>query len=88
MMERVEQEIIVKNPQGLHARPAALFVQIASEYDVSVEIEKDNRRVDGKSIIAILSLGINRGAKIKLIIEGKEANLAFQELRRFLEKND
>ncbi|OQX82194.1 MAG: hypothetical protein B6D56_00345 [Candidatus Omnitrophica bacterium 4484_70.1] len=87
-MERVEQEIIVKNPQGLHARPAALFVQIASEYDVSVEIEKDNRRVDGKSIIAILSLGINRGAKIKLIIEGKEANLAFQELRRFLEKND
>jgi len=87
-MERVEQEIIVKNPQGLHARPAALFVQIASEYDVSVEIEKDNKRVDGKSIIAILSLGINKGAKIKLIVEGKEASLAFQELRRFLEKND
>lgn len=84
----MEKEIIVRNPQGLHARPAALFVQIASEYDVSVAIEKDGKVVDGKSIIAILSLGINKGARIKLTVEGKEASLAFHQLRRFLEKND
>jgi len=86
-MERIEKEVVVNNPQGLHARPAALFVQIAQGFDSSVKLEKDGRIVDGKSIIAVLSLGINKGAKVKLIIEGEDAKEAFSQLKNFLEKD-
>jgi len=86
-MERIEKEVIVNNSQGLHARPAALFVQIAQGFDSSVKLEKDGRIVDGKSIIAVLSLGISKGVKVKLIIEGEDAKEAFSQLKNFLEKN-
>lgn len=86
-MERIEKEVVVNNPQGLHARPAALFVQIAQGFNSSVKLEKDGRIVDGKSIIAVLSLGINKGAKVKLIIEGEDAEEAFSQLKNFLEKD-
>ncbi len=87
-MDKVEKTIVVKNPNGLHARPAALFVQIASKYDASVRLEKDGEVVDGKSIIAILSLGINKGSEVKLIVEGKDAKEAFLDLKKFLEKGN
>ena len=87
-MERIEQEVVINNPQGLHARPAALFVQIAQGFDSSVKLEKDGRIVDGKSIISVLSLGANKGAKVKLIVEGEDAKEAFSQLKSFLEKND
>jgi phosphocarrier protein len=87
-MERLEEQIIVDNPHGLHARPAALFVQIAGKFDSSVMLEKDGELVDGKSIIAILSLGVNKGMGIKLIVEGLDAMQAFKELKNFLEKNN
>jgi len=86
-MEKIEQEVIVNNPHGLHARPAALFVQIANEFNSSVHIEKDGEVVDGKSIIAILSLGVNHGMKIKLVIEGRDAAHLWDKLRDFLENN-
>ena len=86
-MERIEQEVVINNPQGLHARPAALFVQIAQGFDSSVKLEKDGRIVDGKSIIAVLSLGISKGVKVRLIIEGEDAKEAFSRLKNFLEKN-
>lgn len=87
-MEKVEREVIVTNRHGLHARPAALFVQIANKFDSSVMLEKDDELVDGKSIITILSLGINTGTKVKLIIEGSDANQAVDELTNFLENSD
>jgi len=87
-MERIEEEIIIGNPHGLHARPATMFVQIARKYDSAVEILKDSDRVDGKSIIAILSLGADRGSKITLMIEGYDAKEAFNELKSFLEVRD
>ncbi len=86
-MERIEKEVVVNNSQGLHARPAALFVQIAQGFDSSVKLEKDGRIVDGKSIIAVLSLGISKGVKVRLIIEGEDAKEAFSRLKNFLEKN-
>lgn len=86
-MEKIEQEIIVNSAHGLHARPAALFVQIANEFNSSVHIEKDGEVVDGKSIIAILSLGVNYGMKIKLIIEGSDAAEVLDKLRNFLENS-
>jgi phosphotransferase system HPr (HPr) family protein len=83
-MERIEEKIIVNNPHGLHARPAALLVQIANKFDSSVMLEKDGETVDGKSIIAILSLGVNSGAALNLIIEGIDAKEAFTEIKEFL----
>ena len=86
-MERIEQEIIIKNKQGLHARPAAVFVQIANKYESSVGIERDGDIVDGKSIIAILSLGASEGSKIKLVLEGEDSQEAFVALKEFLEND-
>jgi phosphocarrier protein len=87
-MERIEEEIIITNRQGLHARPAAVFVQIANKFDSSVRLEKDGEVVDGKSIIAVLSLGASKGTKIKVILEGFDAQDAFLELKEFLGKDD
>jgi len=87
-MERVAQEIIIHNPQGLHARPAAIFVQIANKFDSSVKLEKDGEAVDGKSIIAVLSLGASKGTKVVLIVEGEDSTDALNELRGFLERED
>lgn len=87
-IEKIEQKILVKNHHGLHARPAALFVQKAKSFDSSVTLEKDGEAVDGKSIIGILSLGINQGVSIKLIVEGDDSQKAFEELRKFLEENN
>jgi len=85
-MERIEEEIIVSNPHGLHARPAALLVQIANKFDSRIMLEKDGEIVDGKSIIAILSLGVNCGASLKIIIEGADANEAIGEIKEFLRR--
>lgn len=87
-MERIDQKIIVHNPNGLHARPAALFVQIANKYNACVKLEKNGEVIDAKSIIAILSLGINKGAEVRVIVEGEDAQEAFSELKEFLEKSD
>lgn len=87
-MERIEEQIVVNNPHGLHARPAALLVQIANKFDSSVMLEKNGEFVDGKSIIAILSLGVNKGMEVKLIIEGVDAKEALRELKDFLQKSD
>ena len=87
-MDKIEQEIVVNNIHGLHARPAALFVQIANKFDSAVQLEKDGDTVDGKSIIAVLSLGVTNGTKIKLMLQGDDADEAFVELKEFLEENN
>ncbi len=83
-MERFEEKIIVNNEHGLHARPAALFVQITNKYDSTVRLRKDDEIVDAKSIIGILSLGVQKGSQITLIVEGDDAEEAFKELKDFL----
>ena len=85
-MEKIKEEVIVINPHGLHARPASLFVQIANKFDSAVYLERKGEAVDGKSIIAVLSLGVNKGMKVNLIVEGNDSSLAFKELKEFLEK--
>ncbi|UCD15680.1 MAG: HPr family phosphocarrier protein [Candidatus Omnitrophota bacterium] len=87
-MERIEKEIMVNNVHGLHARPAALFVQMANQFDSSIMLEKDGESVDGKSIIAILSLGINKGAVVKMTVEGHDAPEAFGKLEEFLQESN
>ena len=87
-MLKVEQQVVVNREHGLHARPATLFVQLASKFNSSVKIEKDGEAVDGKSIIAVLSLGGNKGMKMKLIAEGEDASEAIADLAKFLEEEN
>ncbi len=87
-MSKIEEHFDIKRKHGLHARPATLFVQLANKFDSSVRLEKNGEVVDGKSIIALLSLGGNKGAKIKLIVEGEDSSEAMDELKSFLEEDD
>ena len=87
-MERIEKIVVVNNRHGLHARPAAMFVQIANKFNSSVKVEKDGEAVDGKSIIAVLSLGVAQGTRLHLILEGDDSLLALAELKKFLESNN
>ena len=87
-MERVEEQVVVRKVHGLHARPATIFVQLANKFNSSVKVERDGEIVDGKSIMAILSLGVNTGVEVKLITEGNDAKEAIDDLKKFLEGED
>jgi len=87
-MPHIEKEIIVKSAQGLHARPAALFVQTAVKYDSSLTVKKDGESVNGKSIMGILMLGIQQNTVITLIVDGEDAQPLLAELEAFLNKNE
>ena len=87
-MPRIEKEIIINNAQGLHARPAALFVQIASKYDSNITVKKDKETVNGKSIMGILMLGAQQNCKVVLTVDGDDAPKAIAELEEFLSRNE
>lgn len=79
---RVEEEIRIENELGLHARPASLFVQLANKFASDIFVEKEGDTVSGKSIMGIMMLAAGKGAKIKIIAEGRDAEEA---IRRFKE---
>lgn len=87
-MERIEERVVVRKVHGLHARPATIFVQLANKFNSSIKVENGGEAVDGKSIMAILSLGVNTGVRVKLIIEGNDAREAMDDLKKFLEEED
>ena len=87
-MPRIEKEVTILNPQGLHARPAALFVQIAMKYDSVIVLRKDEEKVNGKSIMGILMLAAERNSKIMIEASGADAEQAIKELEEFLGKNE
>jgi len=76
----MEKKLIIKNKQGLHARPAALFVQIANKYESDVTVRKGNEEVNGKSIMGLMTLAAGKGSNIILKITGSDAKEAMQEL--------
>lgn len=80
----IEKTVIIKNKQGLHARPAALFVQIANKFDSDVTVMKGKTRVNGKSIMGIMMLEAPRGAKVTIITKGEDAEAAMTELENLL----
>ncbi|HPB68039.1 MAG TPA: HPr family phosphocarrier protein [Candidatus Omnitrophota bacterium] len=87
-MPRIEKELTVLNEQGLHARPAAFFVQIAAKFDASVTVSKDGESVNGKSIMGILMLGAEKHSKLLVCADGNDAEQLMQELEEFLSKNE
>ena len=64
------KEVLVSNQVGLHARPATFFIQKANEFKASIWVEKEERRVNAKSLLGVLSLGITRGVNITILAEG------------------
>lgn len=81
----MEREVVVINKQGLHARPATAFVQVAGKYKCDVTIEKEGKSVNAKSILGILSLGIASGSNIKIKTEGEGAAEALEALVKLVE---
>ena len=87
-MPKVEKEITIMNLQGLHARPAALFVQISAKFNSKITVKKGAERVNGKSIMGILMLAAQCKSKITLEADGDDAEAAIKELESFLGKNE
>jgi len=80
----VEKIVIIKNKQGLHARPAALFVQIANKFDSDVMVSKGKTKVNGKSIMGIMMLEAGMGSRVTITARGEDAHQAIMELESLL----
>ncbi len=74
------QIVIVANPSGLHARPAAIFVAKAKEYESMVTLEKDGKTGNGKSLIGLLKLGLARGSTVNISADGSDEQSAVEGL--------
>lgn len=83
----IEREITIKNKTGLHARPAAIFVEIADRFESEVELLFDGINVNAKSIIGVLSLGIGNGDKAILRVSGSDEEEAMEKLLKLIENN-
>ena len=79
------QEAVVNNQVGLHARPATFFIQKANEFKSSIWVEKDERRVNAKSLLGVLSLGIVGGTTIRIIADGADEEQAVSGLVKLVE---
>ena len=79
------RDVVIHNQVGLHARPATFFIQKANEYKSSIWVEKDERKVNAKSLLGVLSLGIVGGTTIKIIADGIDAEQAINGLVELVE---
>ncbi len=80
-----ERTAVVKLKTGLQARPAALFVQEANRFSSEIFLESDDRKVNAKSIMGIMSLAIGTGKSVKIIAEGSDEKEAVEALVKFIE---
>ena len=83
-MPLLKKKVTIKNKQGLHARPAALFVQVANKYDSRITVRREEEEVNGKSIMGILMIGAERGSTIIIEAEGDDADIAIAELEKIV----
>ena len=80
----VEKKFVIKNKLGLHARPAALLVQTANRFKSDVEVIKGRQKVNGKSIMGIMTLAAGVGTAITVKITGEDAQLAMAEIAKLI----
>lgn len=83
----VSSEVTVSNAVGLHARPATFFIQRANSFKSSIWVEKDDRRVNAKSLLGVLSLGIVKGTTITIIADGTDDEDAVKTLVNVIESD-
>ena len=81
----ITKEAVINNLEGLHARPAVFFIQKANEFKSSIWVEKDERRVNAKSLLGVLSLGIMGNTQIRIIAGGPDEEQAVDELVKLVE---
>jgi phosphocarrier protein len=87
-MSLIKKELIVKNKSGLHARPAAVFVQIANKFDSRITVRHDDEEVNGKSIMGILMLGAEKDSVIVVEADGVDAEEALSELEKLISSEE
>ena len=80
----IEDQVTICNKLGLHARAAAKFVATASEFESEIEIEKDGKRVNGKSIMGVMMLAASKGTDIKIFIDGNDADSAMSKIKQLV----
>ncbi len=85
----ISRQITVTNKLGIHARPAAMFVKVASKFSSNIIVEKDGEQVNGKSIMGLMMLAAGNGSKLTVSAEGRDAETALRELEQlFVRKFD
>ena len=87
-MALVKKQLVVKNKSGLHARPAALFVQVANKFTSRITVKRDDEEVNGKSIMGILMLGAEKNSVIIIEADGEDAQIALAELEKIISNED
>ena len=76
--------VTIVNPQGLHARPADLFVRLANRFAAQIGVRKENETVDGKSILSILTLAATQGSQLEIVATGEDADAAIEALAQLV----
>ena len=82
--DKVEKEITIVNRLGMHARPAAMFVRIASRFRSEIWVEKEGEQINGKSIMGLMMLAAGQGSKLCIRCEGPDAEKAMEELEALI----
>lgn len=80
----ISKTITIKIPTGLEARPVAMLVQVASQYDSSIYVESESKKVNAKSIMGMMTLGLNAGEEITVLVDGSDEELAMQKIEEYL----
>jgi phosphocarrier protein HPr len=83
---KIEKEITIVNRLGLHARPAAMFVRIASRYRSEIWVEKEGEQINGKSIMGLMMLAAGQGSKLLVRCQGPDADRAMEELEDLINR--
>ena len=81
---KLEKELTIVNRLGLHARPAAMFVRIASRHRADVWVAKEGEEVNGKSIMGLMMLAAGQGSKLRIRCDGPDADKAMEELEELI----
>ena len=84
--EFLTKELTIANKSGIHARPAAMFVKIATRYGCDIYVEKDGEKINGKSIMGLMMLAAGPGSKVTLHVKGADAPAALTELENLVKR--
>jgi catabolite repression HPr-like protein len=80
----IRKEIVINIPNGLEARPVALLVQVASQYECSIYVESEEKKVNAKSIMGMMSLGLASGEKVFVTADGTDEKEAIDNIEKYL----
>ena len=84
MSTQISKDLTIENRNGLHARPSALFVKTASRFRSEIRVEKDEERVNGKSIMGLMMLAAGKGSVLRVTAEGEDATTVLTELEELI----